>query len=169
MKAKKIAYLSLLTAVALIIFIIELRIPNLAPIPGVKLGLANIVTVYALYHFSPGDTALLLTARILLGAVFAGNISALVYSASGAFLCLVGMSVLRRFIDEKHIYIASILGAVLHNIGQTAAAVLMMRTLSVVVYLPFLLVSGCIAGLFTGLCAQVLVNKLKIGEKNEKN
>lgn len=159
MNVKKLARLALLTAIALIIFVVEMRIPDLVPIPGVKLGLANIVTVYAIYHYSTKETSLIVLARILLGSVFGGNISAIIYSLSGAFLCLSGMIILRRIIDEKNIWICSILGAVLHNIGQTAAAIVVMKTTAVLSYLPFLLVSGCIAGAFTGICAQLLVRK----------
>lgn len=159
MNVKKLARLALLTAIALIIFIVEMRIPDLVPIPGVKLGLANIVTVYAIYHYSAKETSLIVLARILLGSVFGENISAIIYSLSGAFLCLTGMIILRRIIDEKNIWICSILGAVLHNIGQTAAAIVVMKTTAVLSYLPFLLVSGCIAGAFTGICAQLLVRK----------
>ncbi len=159
MNVKKLARLALLTAIALIIFVVEMRIPDLVPIPGVKLGLANIVTVYAIYHYSAKETSLIVLARILLGSIFGGNISAIIYSLSGAFLCLIGMIILRRVIDEKNIWICSILGAVLHNIGQTAAAIVVMKTTAVLSYLPFLLVSGCIAGAFTGICAQLLVRK----------
>lgn len=162
MNVKRITQLALLTIIALIIFIIELRIPNLVPIPGVKLGLANIVTVYAMYHYTAKETMMIVLARILLGSIFGGNISAIFYSLGGALLCLVGMLLLRRVIDEKHIWICSILGAVLHNIGQIGAAVLMMKTTAVFFYLPFLLVSGCIAGAFTGACAQILIKKVKI-------
>lgn len=150
----------MMTTIALIIFIVELRIPNLVPIPGVKLGLANIVTVYAMYHFTAKETMMILLARILLGSIFGGNISAIFYSLGGAMLCLAGMLLLRRVIDEKYIWICSILGAVLHNIGQIAVAALMMKTTAVISYLPFLLVSGCIAGAFIGVCAQILIGRV---------
>lgn len=156
MNTKKLCLLSLLTAIALIIFIVELRIPNLVPIPGVKLGLANIITVYAVYHLKASETAIILFVRIFLGSVFGGNLSAIAFSLCGGLLCLAGMLLMRKVIDENHIWVCSIIGAVLHNIGQTAAAVAV-----VIAYLPFLLVSGCIAGLFTGLCAQVLVKRIK--------
>lgn len=157
MNVKRITQLALLTTIALIIFIIELRIPNLVPIPGVKLGLANIITVYAMYHFTTKETILIVFARILLGSIFGGNISAIFYSLGGAIFCLAGMLLFRRVIDEKYIWICSILGAVMHNAGQIAIAVLMMRTVVVASYLPFLMVSGCIAGAFTGICAQILI------------
>ena len=152
--------MALLTCISLIIFVVEMQIPLPVPIPGIKLGLANIVTVYAVYMYSPGDAALILLARIILGAVFSGNISALIFSLSGGSLCLLGMIILRRFIDDNHIYLCSIIGAVLHNIGQIIAAAFVTGTLSVLAYLPILTVAGCIAGLFTGICAQITVNRL---------
>ena len=160
MNIKRITRLALLTTIALIMFIIELRIPNLAPIFGMKLGLANIVTVYAVYHCTAKETFLIILARIILGSFFSGNISAIIYSFGGAMLCLSGMLLIRQLVDEKHIWICSILGAVLHNIGQITAAVIMMKTIAVIAYLPFLLVSGCIAGTFTGACAQLLIIRM---------
>ena len=84
MSAKRLAELAVLTAVSLIIFIIELQIPNPFPIPGIKLGLANIITVYAVYHYKPYEAVMIVAVRLLLGSVFSGNISALIYSASVA-------------------------------------------------------------------------------------
>lgn len=167
MKAKKLTQLGLLTTIALIIFIVELRIPNLAPMPGVKLGLANIVTVYAVYRFTAQETALILYARILLGSIFGGNMLALLYSLGGGTLCLLGMLFLRKVIDEKHIWVCSILGAVLHNIGQISVALAVMKTTAVVSYLPFLMLSGCAAGAFTGMCAQILISRFSV-KKNQK-
>ena len=159
-KVKRLTELSVLTAVALIIFVVELQIPNPFPIPGVKLGLANIITVYAVYRYRPYEAAAVTTVRLVLGAVFAGNFAALVYSASGAALCLIGMLILRRFIDEKHIWIASVFGALLHNTGQMAAALIITQTPQLIAYYPFLLVSGCLAGAFTGLCAPIVISRL---------
>ena len=164
MNTKKLTQLGLLTTIALIIFIVELRIPNLAPIPGIKLGLANIVTVYAVYHCNAKETALILYARIILGSIFGGNMLALFYSLGGGTLCLIGMLFLRKVIDEKHIWICSVLGAVLHNIGQIFVAVYVMKTTTVISYLPFLMVSGCIAGVFTGLIAQILISRVRLKE-----
>ena len=161
MKAKRIAELSVLTAVSLIIFIVELQIPNPFPLPGIKLGLANIITVFAVYHYKAYEVAMIVTVRLLLGSVFSGNFMALIYSASGAFLCLLGMLLLKRILDEKHIWIASVFGAVLHNTGQMIAAVIVTQTVEIVAYYPFLLVSGCLAGAFTGLCAQLIMPRIK--------
>ncbi|SDB38952.1 heptaprenyl diphosphate synthase [Ruminococcaceae bacterium FB2012] len=160
MDAKRLTRLALLTALALIIFTVELQLPTLAPVPGMKLGLANIITVYAVYSFSAGETAMILVVRVLLGSLIAGNMMSLAYSMAGGMLCLAGMLLLRRVIDKKHIWVCSILGAVLHNIGQTCAAIVLMQTSTVIAYLPFLLVSGCVAGALTGMAAQLVVSRM---------
>lgn len=160
MNIKRLTQLSLLTATALIIFVIELRIPNIIPIPGIKLGLANIITVYCVYHFNAFETALMLTSRIILGALFSGNIFSLVYSTAGAFFCLCGMLVIRRIIPEKYIWLCSVIGAVLYNTGQIIMAVIVTGTFSVLAYYPILLVSGCIAGFFTGISAQMIIKRI---------
>lgn len=159
MKTKKLTRLALLTALALIIFIIELQFPDIIPLPGVKLGLANIITVYAVYKFSAKEVAMIVVSRVFLGSVFGGNISALPYSMSGALLCLIGMLLIKKAVPLKFIWLSSILGAILHNTGQMAAAVLMTGTFTVMSYYPFLIVSGCIAGAFTGICAQLLIKR----------
>ncbi len=161
MSAKKLASLGLLCAISLIIFIVEQQIPNPFPIPGIKLGLANIVTVYAVYHYRSYEVLALVLVRILLGAVFSGNFMALAYSLCGSLFCLAGMLILRRFIDEKHLWISSVFGALLHNTGQIIMAVILLQTVQIIAYFPFLIVSGCLAGAFTGLCAQLLTSRLK--------
>ena len=161
MDVKKLTKLSLLTAVALIIFVIELRLPNIVPIPGVKLGLANIVTVYTLYNYGIRDTAMICAVRIFLGSLFSGNLMAMLFGFGGSLLCILGMSLLKRAVTDKYLWLLSIFGAVFHNIGQIAVACAVMQTFAVVGYLPFLMVTGCIAGLFTGMCAQLLILRLK--------
>lgn len=130
------------------------------PVPGIKLGLANIITVYAVYRYSAAETACMTAVRVFLGAVFCGNMSALIYSAAGAALCLAAMLIMKKILDEKHIWLCSIIGAVFHNIGQLIAAVIVMGTLSVAAYFPILVLSGCIAGFFTGICAQTVISRL---------
>lgn len=165
MNAKRITRLGLLTCLALIIFIIELRIPDIVPIPGVKLGLANIVTVYCVYNYRAGETAMMLFSRILLGALFSGNLMALWYSIAGGLLCFAGMELLRNLIKEDNMWFLSIIGAVLHNIGQISVAMLVLKSTAVLGYFPFLLISGCIAGLFTGICAQLVTARMKKADK----
>lgn len=164
MNVKRITRLALLTTIALIIFIVELRIPNLVPIQGVKLGLANIVTVYAMYHCTAKETFMIVLARIFLGSIFGGNISAMIYSLTGAIFCLTGILLLRRIIDENHIWICSIIGAILHNTGQIIIAIIMAKTTTVLAYFPILIVSGCIAGAFTGVCTQILIQRCNFSD-----
>lgn len=159
MKVKRLAELALLTALALIIFVVELQIPSLTPIPGIKLGLANIITVFAVYRYSAKETALVLLARIILGSLFSGNMMAIMYSLAGGVLCLLGMLLLKRVIPEKHMWLCSVFGAVLHNTGQIIAAWAVTGTVWIFGYLPVLVFSGCVAGAFTGLCAQLVVSR----------
>ena len=157
MNTRKLAELSMLTAAALIVFIVELRFPDILPVPGVKLGLANIFTVYAVYRFKAGTDAAEVFAVV--GAVFSSNFSALLYSFSGAMMCLAGMLLVRRIIPVKYIWLCSIIGAILHNTGQILVAMLVMRSLAVLPFYPILLTAGCIAGAFTGICASLILKR----------
>ncbi len=160
MTVKKMTELSLLTAVALILYVVESWLPAPVPVPGVKLGLANIITVVAVYHFRPGEVTALVVARLLLGSFFAGTMSALLFSGAGALLCLTGMLILKKVLSEKYIPLCSVLGAILHNIGQILVAIYVLGDVRVVAYLPVLLVTGCIAGLFTGVCAKAVGHRI---------
>lgn len=175
MNTKKLTQLAMLTGVALIIFVIELQIPNPFPIPGVKLGLANIITVYAVYRYRAGEVMMVVFCRIFLAAIFSGNMMALAYSFAGSVMCLMGMLLVRKIVDKNHIWIASVFGAILHNAGQMMVAVLVMG-MGVAVYLPFLLVSGSLAGAFTGVCAQLTIHRMAgiaiwetLDEKNHRS
>lgn len=161
MEAKKLTRNALLTAIALTIFILEAQIPPLAPIPGIKLGLANIVTVFALFTYGSRDALMILLVRVFLGSVFSGQMTTFFYSLSGGLLCFAVTLLMKRVLTEKQIWVASITGAVFHNIGQILVAIVITSTPGIIVYLPILLVSGILTGLFTGLCAQFLYGKLK--------
>ena len=162
MKTKKMVLLGLLTAIALTIFMIENAIPALIPIPGVKLGLANIVTVFAVFAIGSWEGFAILICRVFLGAIFAGNFSTILYSGAGG-LCAIAITVVsRRFLTHKQLWVAGTLGALAHSIGQMAAAILISGTPGLILYLPVMLIIGVITGCFTGLCAQLLLNR---GEK----
>ena len=161
MPVKRLTELAMLTAVALIIFVIELQIPPLTAIPGVKLGLANIITVYCVYRYKPWEAALVVAVRVIIGAMFASSFSTILYSASGAFLCLLGMIPVSRLFPKLPIWACSVIGAVLHNIGQIAAVIVSFGSFAVIGYLPFLIIGGIISGLFTGLCAHFVIERLK--------
>ena len=161
MKNKKLTVLSLLTAVALIIFIVEAQIPALVPIPGVKLGLANIITIFTVWVIGPRDAIAVLLARIFLGAVFAGNFSTIFYSLGGGALAILTTIGLKHVLQENQLWIAGCLGAIAHSIGQMAVALLITQTYTLIIYLPVMLVCSIITGVFTGLCAQILVKRSK--------
>jgi len=158
-KTKKITLLAMLSAIALTIFMVEAQIPALVPIPGIKLGLANIVTVFAVFALGPREGASILFVRIFLGAVFAGNFSTILYSAAGGG-CAIGVTILmRKILTEKQLWIAGCTGAIAHSIGQMAMAITLTATPGLAVYLPFMIVVSIITGTFTGLCAQFLVKR----------
>ena len=157
---RRITLLALLTAIALTIFMIEAQLPVLVPIQGVKLGLANIITVYAVFVLGPGDALLILCARVFLGAVFSGQMMTLLYSMGGGLLAWIAMVGLRKLLTRKQIWLCSPVAAVFHNLGQLLVAAGVMKTWTVMAYLPYLLLSGIITGLFTGLCAQFLIGRL---------
>ena len=161
MRTKELTTMALLTALALILFTVEAQIPPPVPIPGVKLGLANVITVYAMFALGPKEALCILLARVFLGSVFSGQMSTLLYSLSGGLLCYCAMLVLRRILTEQQIWVCSVIGAVFHNIGQMGMALMIFRSPSVLIYLPLLMLSGIIAGLFTGLCAQFLLRRLR--------
>ena len=159
MKIRKITTLGLLTAIALTIFMVEAQIPSIVPLPGVKLGLANIVTVFTVFAFGPKDGVMVLTARIFLGAVFSGNFSTIFYSAAGGVCAILVTILLRKILKRNQLWVAGCFGAVAHSIGQMSMAMLMLGTPSLIIYLPVMIAISIITGLFTGLCAQFLVNR----------
>lgn len=160
MNAKKLTRMALLTAISLVIFMVEAQIPNPVPIPGVKLGLANIITVYAMFALGPASTLMILLCRVFLGSVFSGQLMTFFYSLAGGLLCYASMLVLRKIVSEKQIWVCGAIGAVFHNIGQILVAIIITKTPGVAAYLPFLLISGVLTGIFTGSCAQMVVNRL---------
>ena len=148
---KQLTLAALLTALALALSWVERFIPFalFIPLPGVKLGLANVVTLFALCRLGAPMAFTVLAARVFLGALFAGNFSALLYSAMGGFLALAVMLLAlrcRRF----SIYGVSVLGAAGHNIGQVGAAMITLGSTSVLGYLPLLLLTGLLSGSLTG-------------------
>lgn len=162
---RRVTRLALLTAIALTIFMVEAQIPAVFTIPGIKLGLANIVTVWIMFNYGAKDAVLVLSARIFLGAVFAGNLSTILYSAGGGFLAWCVLWGLSKVLTRKQMWLASPVSGVFHNIGQLGVAAAVMETTVVFAYLPWLIIAGVCAGVFTGLCAQFLSDRLEKIEK----
>ena len=162
MRTKKLTLMALLAAVALILFTVEAQIPALIPVAGIKIGLSNIVTVFAVFALGAWEGVAVLAVRIVLGAIFSGNFSTIFYSAAGGGCAVLVTIALRKLLKHNQLWVAGCLGAAAHSIGQMGMAVLLMGTASVAVYLPIMIVISIITGLFTGLCAQFLVNRGKL-------
>lgn len=150
---KQLTVLALFTTISLAIHIAESMLPPVVPIPGIKLGLANIITLIVLLNFSAKDAFLVSSTRILLASIFAGSGITLLYSLFGAILSLVAMAFMNILFHKKYIYITSIIGALFHNTGQILAAILLTSTPYIATYLPVLMISGIVTGIFTGFCA----------------
>lgn len=156
-KTNQLTLCALLIAVALVLSYMERFIPlqMLIPLPGIKLGLANIVTVMALYFFGEKQAFVILILRCILGSVFGGGISGLAFSLTGGLLAMTTMSLSKRF-GIFSVYGVSILGAAAHNIGQICVAVFLMHSVYVAGYLPYLLAVSVFTGMATGgACAGV--------------
>ena len=153
MSTKKLTTLALFTTISLAIYAIESAIPPLAPIPGIKLGLANIITLVLLQFFSWKEATLVLIARNCLSALLFGQALSLLYSLAGGLLSLLLMTIAVTLLQKKMTFLTGALGGLAHNLGQLLMAFLVTATAGVVAYLPFLILSGILTGLFTGLCA----------------
>ncbi|MGL4361874.1 MAG: Gx transporter family protein [Cellulosilyticaceae bacterium] len=162
LKIKKLVYISLLCTLALIVYIIEMQIPPLLPIPGVRLGLANMVSLAVLLIYGPKECLSVLIMRILLGSIITGQVSALLFSLTGGLLSNLGMIGLYLCFKENiSIWVLSIVGSLLHSFGQVTIAVLITKTVGVYFYLPILLISSIVTGYFVGLGAQFISKRFK--------
>lgn len=157
--AKRTASIGVLTAIALTIFVLENQIPPLTAIPGIKLGLSNIITLFALVIMGPRDAFIILVLRVTLGSVFSGQIMTLAYSMTGGILCLAAEAILVKFLPLKNLWAVSIIGAVIHNAAQITVAAIITATPEVFFYLPYLVIAGIITGAFIGLCVQFATQK----------
>ena len=166
MSVKKMTFMALLLAVALSIFVAEAQLPPPVPIAGVKLGLANIVTLAALVWLGRREALTILLGRIVLGSLFAGQAVSFIYSLAGGLMCFLVMAVILTPLGHERLWVVSVFGAMAHNVGQIIAAVLLTRTLQVAIYLSVLIISGILSGAFTGLAAQLVVKRLN--KKDQK-
>ena len=158
---KKMAALAMFSVIALTIFMLESMIGPIVPIPGIKLGLANIVTLLVLVLYGPKEALFVLIIRILLGSMFGGQMISFFYSLAGGLLCWLIMSVINAFLHGKFLVLTSMCGAAAHNVGQILAAIVITQSISVIAYLPVLMVSALITGCFIGLAAQAASGRLQ--------
>ena len=160
MKSRRLALSAVLAAIALTIFVLEAQIPLPPPVPGLKLGLSNVVTLFALAVLGWKEAMVILLVRIVLGNIFTAQIMALLYSLAGGLLSFAVMALLLRVLKRSQLWGAGVFGGIAHNLGQMAVAVAVTGTPALLMYLPVLLLCGIVTGAFTGLCAQLLRNRL---------
>lgn len=161
---KKLTTLALTISFALILSYIESRIPPLVAIPGIKVGLANIAVIFALYKFGAKEAVIVSIIRVLLVSMLFGSPVSMIYSLVGAILSLGTMILLKRFTPLREVSI-SVCGGVVHNIGQIAAASFLLSTNIFIYYLPFLLLSGTIAGIAVGVASAFLIKRISFDLK----
>lgn len=160
MKARKVAFLGLSIALSMILSFVESQIPAFTVIPGMKVGLPNLVMVFLLYRVGWKETVVVSVLRVALVSLLFGNLQTLVFSLAGAAVSLTGMIMLKKTGLFSPVAV-SVAGGVLHNVGQIAAACLWTQTRQVVYYLPVLMFSGIAAGAVIGLAAGLLLKRLK--------
>ena len=158
---KKIAILSMTVAVAMILSFIESQIPPLVAIPGVKIGLANIAIVFALYKFGVKEAIIVSLIRLFLISLLFGNFASMLYGLGGAVLSLTAMILLKKLTPLSAVGV-SVAGGVCHNIGQIIVAAIVMSTDKILIYLPVLIISGSIAGVVIGLLGGILATRIKL-------
>ena len=158
---KKLTTLAITISFAMILSYLESRIPAFVAIPGIKIGFANIVIIFALYKLGIKEAAVVSVLRIILVSTLFGSPVSMIYSLAGGVLSLIAMSLLKCFTPLSEITV-SVCGGVLHNVGQIAMASIMLSTNVIVYYLPFLLVSGIVAGIAVGVAAGILIKRIRI-------
>lgn len=156
----RVAYFGVFTALALIFSYIETLIPIQLGIPGVKLGLANLIIVIALYKISLKETYLLSVTRVVLSGFMFGNMFAILYSLAGGLLSLTVMAILKKT-GGFSVMGVSIAGGVSHNVGQLIVAMIVIETFSVAYYIPVLLIAGLITGMIIGIAANETLKRIK--------
>lgn len=161
MKTKKVALMALAIALTMILSFVESQVPALVAIPGVKVGLANIAVIFVLYKIGWKEAVLVSLIRVGLISILFGNFASLFYSFAGAVLSLTGMILLKQIKDISLVAV-SVSGGVLHNIGQIAMASILLETNVVKYYLPFLVLSGTLAGIAVGVAAAILIKRVNI-------
>lgn len=160
-KAKKIAFCAVMIALSLALSYVERFIPLqlVIPLPGIKLGLANVVTLVALYRLKGRYALAILVPRCILGAVFGGGITGLLFSLTGGLLALLTMSLAKR-VPLFSVYGVSVLGAAAHNVGQILSAIVLLRSVYVAAYLPWLLIAAIVTGILTGAAGNGILHAL---------
>ena len=160
METRKIARMGLLVALSMILSYVESLIPAFVAVPGVKVGLANIVVIFALYTLGPIEALIVSLLRVILSSFLFGSVLSLLYSLSGALLSLGGMILMKK-LKIFSTTVVSVTGGVLHNVGQILVACLVLETEVLLYYLPVLILSGVITGAVIGIIASLVIKRLE--------
>lgn len=155
----RVAWYGMLVALAMMASYLELFLPINFGIPGIKLGLANIVVVCVLYLMGTGAAFFVSLLRIILSGILFGNVFGILYSLAGGLLSFLVMALAKRYLVIFGIPGVSILGGIFHNIGQVAVAVLVVENLKIAFYLPLLVAAGAVTGAGNGLLSQEMVRR----------
>lgn len=159
-KTRKLIFLSFMVGIALVIYIVEAQIPVI--FPGIKLGLANVVSLVALILLGWKEAFIIMFLRTLLGSMFTGNMAAFMFSIAGGLLSNIVMIMLYKYMKQyMSLYTISICGAIFHNIGQLLVASFVVNDFRIYLYLPVLMVTAVVTGYFIGLVTKYLCEYLK--------
>lgn len=160
MKTKKVAMLGLTIALAMIMSYIEALVPLSFAVPGIKMGLANIVIIFVLYKIGTKEAILVSLIRVILVSLLFSNVMAMAYSIAGAVLSLSVMWLLKK--TDKFSFVGvSIAGGIMHNVGQIIMAVILLGTEQIALYLPVLIITGTVTGVVIGIVAGLVINRFK--------
>ncbi|MBQ8789625.1 MAG: Gx transporter family protein [Oscillospiraceae bacterium] len=160
MKTKKVAMLGLTIALAMIMSYIEALVPLSFAVPGIKMGLANIVIIFVLYKIGTKEAILVSIIRVILVSLLFSNVMAMAYSIAGAVLSLSVMWFLKK--TDKFSFVGvSIAGGIMHNVGQIIMAVILLGTEQIALYLPVLIITGTATGVVIGIVSGLVINRFK--------
>ena len=161
LRIKKITFLALFASLALLLSYVEMLLPPIfTAVPGIKMGLPNIVIILILYRFGIKEASIVSLVRLVIVTMLFGNITMLWYSLAGAVLSLTAMAILKQ-LDFLSTVGVSVAGAIMHNVGQMIVAVLLLQTSEIGYYMIVLSITGTIAGIFIGLCGALIHKRLE--------
>lgn len=159
LRIKKITFLALCASLALLLSYVEALLPPIfVSVPGIKMGLPNIVIIFILYHFGVMNAATVSLVRLIIVSLLFGNPMMFVYSLAGAVLSLSVMAILKK-LDILSTVGVSVAGAIMHNLGQVLVAMLLMQTSEIGFYMIVLAITGTVSGIFIGLCGALLLKR----------
>ena len=152
--------LGLTIALAMIMSYIEALVPISFAVPGIKMGLANIVIIFVLYKIGTKEAILVSLIRVILVSLLFSNVMAMAYSIAGAVLCLSVMWILKK--TDKFSFVGvSIAGGIMHNVGQIIMAVILLGTEQIALYLPVLIITGTVTGVVIGIVSGLVINRFR--------